>query len=504
MASTMQDTATKEQLNSNIEQLPLPPGPRGLPYLGNALEVRRDPLGFLQELQRTYGDIVMIRVMRMSIVLLFRPEYMRYVLVEHPHQFSNRGLGPNEANAANEGLLTIDGEKHRQQRRAVQPAFHKKVVESYASTITDFTQELFKTWHIGDTVNVTQAMQELTLRIACQCLFSIDLSQQLRSLGDAFNNMIASENNMIEDLLNIHIDAPFTSYGKRMAAARQIDTLIYTLLAERRANPSQHNDVLSMLMTAEDGETPGMKLTDKQIHDHLLTFIAAGHETTANALSWTLYLLSEHPEVRAKLQEEITSVLGTDPARVPTVEDLAKMPYLDWVLNESLRLYPPAWMQMRRVVEDFELDGKRIPKNTMVMISQWVIHRRPDLWERPDAFWPERWDPVNKQHIVPGAYFPFGAGSRICIGMPLAQLEAKLVLTMYLQRYIPRTVPGYQPGKRAVITLRPRNDLRMILMPTASNGSASDWVRVTNIPNATLQERKGCLTALLSLFGFKP
>ena len=158
-------------------------------------------------------------------------------------------------------------------------------------------------------------------------------------------------------------------------------------------------------------------------------------------------------------------------------------------------------MQARRVAEEFELDGKRIPKNAMVMMSQWVIHRRPDLWEKPDAFWPERWDAANKQQIPQNAYFPFGAGSRICIGMPLAQLEAKLVLAMYLQRYIPRTVAGYQPGRHAVITLRPRNDLRMILVPTASNSAATDWVRVTNIPTATLQERKGCLTALLSMFG---
>jgi cytochrome P450 len=496
MATAMQDTASKQKMGT--VQAPLPPGPRGLPYFGNALSFRRDPLNYLQELQRTYGNIVMIHVAGMPIVLLFRPEYERFVLVEHPDYFSNRGLGPNNPNAANEGLLTIDGEKHRQQRRAVQPAFHKKQVEGYASTMTQFTQELFQNWHAGDTINISQAMQELTLRIACKCLFSIDLSRQLRPLGDAFNNMIASETSIVEDLLNIRIDNPITGYGKRLAATRQIDMLIYTMMAQRRDDPARYNDVLSMLMTAEDGEEPGVKLTDKQIRDHMLTFIAAGHETTANALAWTLYLLAEYPEVRAKLQDEINSVLGD---RVPTVDDLARLPYLEWVLNESMRLYPPAWMQMRRVIEEFELDGVRIPANTIVMVSQWVIHRLPDIWEKPDAFWPERWDPANKQQIPPGAYFPFGAGSRICIGMPFAQLEARLVLAMYLQRYIPHTVPGYKPGRRAVITLRPRKDLRMILIPAGSDAASGNWSRVVSVPDVTLEERKGCLTALLGMFG---
>jgi cytochrome P450 len=492
MATTAQDLQTTT----------LPPGPGRLPYIGNMLSLRRDPLSYLQELQRTYGNMATIHLGRMPVVLLFRPEYVRYVLVEHPRNFSNRGVaGQGDDGFASEGLLTIDGEKHRQQRRAVQPAFHKKRVESYATVIEQYTQELLKTWQPGDTVDMSRAMQELTLRIVSKCLFNIDLSNQLNALGDVFNSMIASSTSVAEDVLNIRIDNPVTGYGKRRAAMRQMDRLIYTLIAQRRDDEREHNDVLSMLMSAQSGEEPETKLTEKQIHDHILTFLAAGHETTAIALTWTFYLLSEQPEVREKLQDELRTVLA---GRAPTVDDFAKLPYLDWVLSESMRLYPPAWMQMRFVAEEFELDGVRLPPGTLLMLSQWVIHRLPDIWEDPEVFRPERWDPANGQQVPPGAYFPFGGGPRICIGMPFAQLEARLILATILQHYTPQTVLGYKPDLQPVITLRPKHHLRTILIPTASNASASQWRQLVRVPETALlegAERKGCLSAILGLFG---
>jgi len=493
MATTAQDFQTTKTT--------LPPGPGKLPYVGNLLSLRLDPLGYLQQLQRTYGNMATIYFGRTPVVLLFRPEYVRYVLVEHPRNFSNRGLFQGDENSASEGLLTIDGEKHRQQRRAVQPAFHKKQVESYATVIEQYTQELLKTWHPGDTVDMSRAMQELTLRIVTRCLFNVDLSNQLNSLGDAFNGVIGSSTSVAEDLLNIRIDNPVTGYGRRMAAMRQLDILIYTLMAQRRGDEREHDDVLSMLMSTQSGEEPETKLTDKQIHDHVLTFLAAGHETTAIALAWTFYLLSEHPEVREKLLDEIRTVLA---GRAPTVDDLAQLPYLDWVLSESMRLYPPAWVQMRFVAKEFELDGVHLPVGTLVMLSQWVVHRLPDIWEDAEVFRPERWDPAHGQQIPPGAYFPFGGGPRICIGMPFAQLEARLILATILQHYTPRTMPGYKPGFRPAITLRPKRNLRTILIPTASNASADQWKQLVRVPDASLYdgaERRGCRNAILGLLG---
>ncbi len=492
MATTAQDIQTPKAK--------LPPGPRKLPYIGNLLSFRSDPLGYFQQLQRTYGNMATIHIGKMPVVLLFRPEHVRYVLVEHPRFFSNSGL-QQDGNSANEGLLTIDGVQHRQQRRAVQPAFHKKQVEGYAEVIDQYTQELLENWQIGDQIDVSRDMQALTLRIISKCLFSVDLSHQLQALSSVFNDMIGSQGSIAEDALNIRIDNPITGYGKRMAATRQLDMLIYTLIAQRRASKEEYHDVLSMLLEAPYGDDPEVKLNEKQIHDHILTFLAAGHETTANALVWAFYLLSQHTQVRAKLQDELRNVLN---GRVPTVEDLAQMPYLNWVLDETLRLYPPAWFQARFVAQECEIDGVRLPVGTLLMLSQWVIHRLPEVWGDPDVFRPERWDAAQGENIPAGAYFPFGGGPRTCIGMPLAQLEAKMILATVLQRYALQPLPGYVPGTQPLITLRPKHNLCVTLLPAYSSDMKEQWTLLTRTANnnvSTHAERKGCLGAVLSLFG---
>ena len=495
MATTVQERQTTKTM--------LPPGPRRLPYIGNLLSLRQDPLGFLQQLQRTYGNMATIYIGKNPAVVLFSPEHVRHVLVDHPRDFSNRGLlqDRNDGGFASEGLLTIDGEKHRQQRHAVQPAFHKRRVDGYAAIMEQYTQELLKTWQPGDRVDMSRAMQELTLRIVSKCLFSIDLSSRLAPLSDAFDGIIGSSTSMAEDLLNIRIDNPITGYGKRRAALRQLDMLIYTLIAQRRDDDRDYHDVLSMLMSAQSGEEPGTKLNEKQIHDHVLTFLAAGHETTAITLVWTFYLLAQYPQVRIKLQDEIRSALA---GREPTLKDLAGLPYLDWVLNESMRLYPPAWLQMRFVAKETELDGVQLPVGTMLILSQWVIHRLPDIWEDAEKFKPERWDSSHEQQIPPGAYFPFGGGPRTCIGMPQAQMEARIILASILQRYTPQPVPGYIPGFQPVITLRPKRHLQVTLMPASSNESDAEWKRLVRLNDMAVQEgaeRKGCRTALLGLLG---
>jgi cytochrome P450 len=273
------------------------------------------------------------------------------------------------------------------------------------------------------------------------------------------------------------------------------------LIAQRRDNAHDYQDVLSMLMTTQSGEEPGTKLTEKQIHDHILTFLAAGHETTAITLVWTFYLLAQYPQVRLQLQDEIRSVLG---GREPTLKDLAKLPALDWVLNESMRLYPPAWLQMRFVTKETELDGVQLPVGTMLILSQWVIHRLPDIWEDAEVFKPERWDPVHGQQVPPGAYFPFGGGPRTCIGMPQAQMEARIILASILQHYTPQPIPGYTPGFQPVITLRPKRHLEVTLMPTSSSESDAQWKQFVHRNEIAAQngaERKGCRTALLGLLG---
>ena len=476
----------------------LPPGPRPLPIVGNILDFRRDQLGYLQELQRQFGKMATIYIGKTPVVLLFRPEHVRYVLTENPRNFTSREVAEGLRQLIGDGLLTIDGEAHRQQRRLVQPAFHKKRVESYAGIMTDYAEQMLKDWRAGDRIDMARTMQELTLRIVGKCLFNLDLAGEVNALGSAFTEMIANPVGLLEGFLNVRIDQPFTAYGKRMAAKRRVDEFIYRLIAQRRRETEDKGDVLSMLLEAQEGDTG---LSDTQVHDHIMTFVAAGHETTANALTWTFYLLSQHAEAREKLLAELKSVLG---GRTPTLDDLPNLPYTEWSLNESMRIYPPAWTQGRRAVEAFELDGVHFPAGTMVMFSQWVIHRLPDIWGDPEAFRPERWDPIHGQKVPPWSYFPFGGGPRICIGMPFAQLEAKLLLATILQHYTPRLVPGYRLQLNPLITLRPKNGMPMTLIPTASADNPASWEHLLLVPSAgqrEIAERKGCRGALLSLFG---
>jgi cytochrome P450 len=441
----------------------LPPGPRPLPLIGNVLDFRRDQLGYLQRLQQTYGNMATIRIGNVPVVLLFRPEHVRYVLTENPRNFTSREVAEGLRQLIGDGLLTIDGETHRQQRRLVQPAFHKKRVESYAGIMVQHTEEMLKDWRTGERIDVASAMQQLTMRIVAKCLFNVDLTEQVDSLGRAFTAMISNPTGLAEGFLNLRINLPVTSYGRRTAAKRTVDTFIYDLIARRRAEGGDAGDVLSMLINAHDED--GV-LTDTQVHDHIMTFFAAGHETTANALTWTFHLLSQYPAVREKLLAELQSVLA---GRSPTVDDLPNLPYTEWVLNESMRIYPPAWMLGRRAIQAFDLDSFHFPASTMVMFSQWVIHRLPDIWEDPENFRPERWDPASEQKIVPWSYFPFGGGPRICIGMPFAQIEARLLLATILQQYLPFTAPGFRVEPDPLITLRPKNGLQAILMAADAN-----------------------------------
>lgn len=441
----------------------LPPGPKGLPIVGNGLQFQRDPLGFVTEMQRTYGRMATVNMGKIPFVMFFRPEHVRYFLTENPRNFtkpSRNGIG-NLRLFLGDGLLTIDGEFHRQQRRLVQPAFHKHRIENYASVMVQLTEEMLADWQPGSEVDMAQEMQQLTLRIITRTLFNLDSRAQTAMLGQAFNDVIKNSGRILGASMRLRVDLPFTTYGKARAAKRTLDTFVYDLIAQRRKEGRDEGDVLSMLLEAQD---EGNTLTDRQVHDHVLTFVAAGHETAQNTLSWTFYLLSQHPRVREKLLSELHTVLG---GRAPTVQDLPNLPYLDWVINESWRVFPPAWTQGRRAVEAFDLDGYHFPAGTIAVFSQWILHHLPDIWGDPEAFRPERWDPVNGQKVPQWAYFPFGGGPRICIGMPFAQIETRLLLATMLQRYAPQLVPGFPVVPQPRVTLRPKYGMRMILEPTA-------------------------------------
>jgi len=309
-------------------------------------------------------------------------------------------------------------------------------------------------------VNMSQEMQRLTLRIIMKALFNLDSPTQSAYLGRAFTTVMTNSTRTIGATRRVRIDLPFTRYGKMMAGKRELDTFVYDLIKQRREERRDVGDVLSMLLQAQD---EGNTMTDKQVHDQVLTLIAAGHETAQNTLSWTFYLLSQHPLVLEKLLAELHTVLQ---GRSPSIADLLNLPYLEWVINESWRVYPPAWTLTRRAVDAFDLDGYHFPAGTLAIFSQWVLHHLPDIWGDPDVFRPERWDPVNGQQVPQWAYFPFGGGPRICIGMPFAELETRLLLATILQHYTPRLVPGFKVVPQPRITLRPKYGMHMILEKT--------------------------------------
>lgn len=436
----------------------LPPGPPGLPLVGNMLQFQRDPLAFVDGLHRSYGSVATARMLNRPVVMFFRPEHAYYFLVENARNFAV-GYRPMLRRFLGEALLTTDGDRHRQQRRLVQPAFHRKRVEGYAEIMTAQTREMLQGWRVGDELDIAAALQELTLRIVVQALFDLELQKQGTDLSRLFTDVVERNRFGLTELLPDAVrDLPFLPTHQAMEAARALDAFVYDLIRQRRAEGSDRGDVLSMLLSVRDED--GTTLSDREVRDQTMTLIAAGHETTSNALAWTFYLLSRHPAEYDKLREELARVLE---GRTPTAADLPRLPYLDWVINESMRYYPPAWSVDRTANEPFELEGYTFPAGTRVIVSQWVIHHLPEVWGDPEAFRPERWDPANDLKLPRGAFFPFGAGPRMCIGMPLAEMEARLLLATILQHATPRMVEGWPVEPMARVTMRIKRGLRVRL-----------------------------------------
>ncbi len=353
-----------------------------------------------------------IYVGKRPLVFFFRPEHVRYFLTEHQKNFTKVNRGQNNLrNTLGDGLLTIDGDFHRQQRRLVQPAFHKRRIEGYANTMVQFTQEMLNTWQPHSEINISQAMQQLTLRIIGETLFHVDVSEQTSAIGQAFTDLIEGPSGMLRMQRRLHLKLPFTRYGKSREGKHTIDTFIYGLIEQRRSYGQDMGDVMSMLLEAQEGSI----MSDKQVHDHVLTFVAAGHETAQNTLSWTFYLLSQYPEKRNKLIHQLQTVLN---GRAPTINDLPKLPYLDWVINKSWRIMPPAWIMSRQAIDAFGLDGYHFPAGSVAMLSQWVIQNEPEIWGDPQAFRPERWDrnmgrKCRKEHFSPLAWVR--ASALVCL-----------------------------------------------------------------------------------------
>ena len=428
-----------------------PPGPRGLPLVGNLLDVAADILGFYTRCAREYGDVVTVRFGGWPTLLLSHPEHFEEVLVKKHQSFGkNRFFWRQVTAIFGHGLLTSEGEFWRQQRRLSAPAFSGRRLDSYGEVMVRLTQQMLDGWVAGQPRDLHADMMGLTLRIAAKTLFDSEVEQDVAAVDHAINTLAAEITSRFSRPFVIPDAVPLPGHIRYRRALRQVETVVSRIVAERRANPGDRGDFLSMLLSARDEH--GQPMSDRQIRDEAVTLLLAGHETTALTLSWTFYLLGQHLEIDRPVGAEVQEVLG---GRAATVADLPQLRFTEQVVTEAMRLYPPAWTIGREAIEDCTIGGYPVAKGTTIYMSPWVVHRDERFFEDPLQFRPERWSGDLAHRLPRFAYMPFGGGPRICIGNRFAMMEAVLLLATIMQRFRLEWVDERPIEPMPSITLRP-------------------------------------------------
>ncbi len=436
-----------------------PPGPQPRPVFGNMLDFRRDPLRFFAELQRKHGDIAHFTVGKQHMYLVSRPEWINDILVTHHRNFHKSRALQQAKRVLGEGLLTSEGEHHLRQRRLAQPAFHRKRVAGYGEAMIRYAEQTRSRWQHGEVLDIDQEMMRLTLAIVGKTLFDADVEGESQEIGAALTHLMEMFPLTSLPFYGVLEKLPIPPIQEAERSRATLDALIYRMIEQRRASGEDTGDLLSMLLLAQDELGTG-SMTDTQVRDEAMTLFLAGHETTANALTWTWYLLSQHPDIATRLHDELDTVLA---GQLPTPDDVARLPYTRMVIAEGLRLYPPAWTLARLALNDYEVGGYCIPKDSIVFMSQWVVHHDARFYPDPLRFDPTRWSPAEQAKRPKFAYFPFGGGPRLCIGEQFAWMEGILLLAVIAQRWRLRLVPGHPVAPYPLVTLRPRHGMRMVV-----------------------------------------
>ncbi|HEY7352904.1 MAG TPA: cytochrome P450 [Terriglobales bacterium] len=432
-----------------------PPGPKPKFLIGNMPLADPDPLRRFSAWAREYGDIFYYRAAWLHVYFLNHPDLIEEVLVRSPRNFLKDRVVRNSRWFFGDGLLTNEGDSWLRQRKLSAPAFHRERVSSYAKIMTDYAEQMLAGWRSGEIRDIHQEMMRLTLQIVVRALFNVEL-EKTAQIASAMNLMMGNATGVRMLLPPVTRYLPIPQMVRVRRAVKDLDEIVYGIIAQHRVAAVDSGDLLSMLMQARDED--GSRMSDKQLRDEVLTFLLAGHETTALALTWTWHLLSENPEAEKKLHEELDLKLQ---GRSPTFSDLQTLTYCECVIKESMRLYPPAWSLARTVISDFELRGYTIPTGANVVMSQWVMHRSPTYFAEPEKFDPERWRNERCQRLPRFAYFPFGGGPRQCIGASFAMMEATLLLAVIAQRFQLRTIAGHPIVPVPSFTLRPKHGIRM-------------------------------------------
>jgi cytochrome P450 len=416
----------------------LPPGPRGAPLVGSALDLRRDVLGTYERARRAYGDVVRFVVgppgLRATLYAVFHPDAVRRVLAGEADGYRKDNRFYEELRwALCDGLLNSQDERWLRQRRFIQPLFTRRRIAGYAQSMADEATDLVDRWQPwaadGKAVDLHSEMSRLTLRVVGRLLFGSDVERAVPVVAEAFPILGEYARARAFAPARLPRGWPTPSNRRALRAQRAVYGVCDELIAQRRAAPGSGDDLLSLLVDARDD---GEQLDDAEIRDQVLIFLLAGHDTTALAVTFALHLLGRHPDAARRLRDEIDDVLGD---RTPTAEDFDALAYTSMVLKEAMRLYPPAWGLGRRTVAGDRIDGCDIPPGADVAVSAWVTHRHPGFWEDPERFDPERFAPEREAERHRHAYFPFGAGPRACIGQYFSMLEAVIALAVIAQHY---------------------------------------------------------------------
>lgn len=435
---------------------PTLPGAR--PLVGVLPQLQANPLEVMERATLKHGPLTHLPLPALQGYVLGHPSFVQHVLVTNPKNYVKQTRGYEMLRLVlGNGLVTSDGAFWKRQRRIAQPAFHRERLAGFGQVMTRAANQMVDAWELGKPFDFAEEMMRCTLRIVGETLLSADVTKQADHVGEALT--VALEHLIRRTLHPLSapewVPTPANLRFKR--ALEELDRVVLGLIAERRKGGGPRDDLLAMLMESKDPES-GEGMTDEQLRDEVMTIFLAGHETTANNLSWTMSLLGRHAEVERKLVAEAKGVLGGAAAGM---EHVHQLPYAMNVIKESLRLYPPVWSLGRRVLEDELVEGYLLPQDALVFISPWAIHRLPEFWADPLAFDPDRWlteDP-RRAH---GAYLPFSMGQRKCIGDTFATVEAQLILTTVLQRVHLSLVPGQTFEPEPVITLRPRGGVHVV------------------------------------------
>lgn len=438
----------------------LPPGPLNIPPLGHLLEFRRDSVAFLRKISDEYGDIVQCKMGPIRVVYLNHPDYLKEVLTTHYTNFVKGRPLEMAKELLGEGLLTSEREFHHRQSRIMQPAFHRKMMDLYAPAMTEYSTRLMDGWKEGQTVDMMTEMVKMSTGIAGKTLFNVDILEEAPQINQSLEDVMSLFGRVTVPGAEFLLKLPLPGNRKFFRARAKLDETIYKIIEDRKRNPLPNGDLLSLLLQAQaDAATEG-GLTDLQIRDEALTLFLTAFDTTSLALTWTLYLLSQHPQVEAELHAELDTVLQ---GRLPAMQDYPQLKFTRRVFEESMRLYPPIYIISRQAVEDFPIGDYIIPAGSIVLMSPYLIHRDPRFYKDPDQFNPHSWDERPSGASNRYEYIPFSVGPRSCIGQHYAWLEGVMVLASLAQSWRFRLAPGHPVELAQLLNLRPRHGMKMVV-----------------------------------------